>query len=166
MGGEKGLFGAGTSTFRQPQNRRVLRPPGREAQEIALAESACSGVGGAAKWKGKAKRSLEMEEHHRGRQRYIKPPSRRSDVQLLRSILLPHLSVPLSYGANNGGIVLQILPKLLKCLEKNRNDWIVISICAHKSKGHTGIFCDNRDICHRRRTLSSDTFTGDVYSAR
>ena len=160
------MFGAGTSTFSQPQNRRILRPPGREAQEFALAESACSGVGGAAKWRGKAQRSLAMEEHHRGSQRDIKPPSRRSDVQLLRSILLPHLSVPLPYGANNGGIVLQILPKLLKCLEKNRNDWIVISICAHKSKGHTGIFCDNRDICHRRRTLSSDTFTGDVYSAR
>ena len=48
------------------------------------AESACSGVGGVAKWKGKAKRSLEMERHHRGSQRYIKPPSRRSDTALSR----------------------------------------------------------------------------------
>ena len=67
------MFGAGTSAFSQPQNRRILRPPGREAQEFAPAESACSGVGGAAKWKGRAQRSLGMELHHRGSQRYIKP---------------------------------------------------------------------------------------------
>ena len=73
VGGGKGLFGAGTSTFRQPQNRRLLRPPGQKAQEFALAESACSGVGGAAKWKGAVQRSLEMERHHRGSQRDIKP---------------------------------------------------------------------------------------------
>ena len=41
------MFGAGTNAFSQPQNRRILRPPGRGAQEFALAESACSGVGGA-----------------------------------------------------------------------------------------------------------------------
>ena len=73
VGGGKGLFGAGTSTFRQPQNRRLLRPPGQKAQEFALAESACSGVGGAAKWKGAVQRSLEMERHHRGSQRDIQP---------------------------------------------------------------------------------------------
>ena len=160
------MFGAGTSTFSQPQNRRILARHALKFRICPRAKSACSGVGGTAKWRGGAKRSLAMELHHRGSQRDIKPSSRRSDVQLLCSILLPHLSVPLPYGANNGGIVLQILPKLLKCLEKNRNDWIVISMCAHKSKGHTGIFCDNRDIRHGRRTLSSDTFTGDVYSAR
>lgn len=44
------------------------------------AKSACSGVGGAAKWRGAAKRSLGMEPHHRGRKRYIKLPSRRSGV--------------------------------------------------------------------------------------
>ncbi len=43
-------------------------------------KSACSGVGGAAKWRGAAKRSLGMELHHRGRKRYIKLPSRRSGV--------------------------------------------------------------------------------------
>ena len=43
------------------------------------ANSACSGVGGAAKWRGAAKRSLGMELHRRGRKRYIKLPSRRSD---------------------------------------------------------------------------------------
>ncbi len=44
-----------------------------------LAKFACSGVGGAAKWRGAAKRSLGMELHHRGRKRYIKLPSRRGD---------------------------------------------------------------------------------------
>ena len=73
VGGGKGFFGAGTSTFRQPQNKRILRPPGREAQEFAIAESACSGVGGAAKWRGRAQRSLAMERHHRGSKRDIKP---------------------------------------------------------------------------------------------
>ncbi len=43
------------------------------------AKSACSGVGGTAKWRGAAKRSLGMELHHRGRKRYIKLPSRRGD---------------------------------------------------------------------------------------
>ncbi len=56
-----------------PQNRRVLRPHGRDAQEFAFAESAYSGVGGASKWRGGAKRSLGMERHHRGSQRDIKP---------------------------------------------------------------------------------------------
>ena len=58
---------------RQPQSRRLLRPPGREAQDFAQAESACSGVGGAAKWRGEAQRSLAMERHHRGSKRDIKP---------------------------------------------------------------------------------------------
>ncbi len=35
------------------------------------AKSACSGVGGAVKWRGAAKRGLGMELHHRGRKRYI-----------------------------------------------------------------------------------------------
>lgn len=43
------------------------------------AKSACSGVGGAAKWRGTAKRSLGMELHRRGRKRYINLPSRRGD---------------------------------------------------------------------------------------
>ena len=59
VGGGKGLFWAGTSTFRQPQNRRVLRPPGREAQEFAIAESACSGIGGAAERREFRKKFLE-----------------------------------------------------------------------------------------------------------
>ena len=59
VGGGKGLFGAGTSTFRQPQNRRVLRLPGREAQEFAIAESACSGIGGAAERREFRKKFLE-----------------------------------------------------------------------------------------------------------
>ena len=33
----------------------------------------CSGVGGAAKWRGEAQRSLAMERHHRGSKRDIKP---------------------------------------------------------------------------------------------
>ena len=53
------MFGAGTNTFRQPQNRRVLRPPGREAQEFAKAESACLGVGGAAERREFRKKFLE-----------------------------------------------------------------------------------------------------------
>ena len=44
------------------------------------AKSACSGVGGAAKWRGTAKRSLGMELHRRGRKRYINLPSRRGGV--------------------------------------------------------------------------------------
>ena len=44
-----------------------------------LAKSACSGIGGAAKWRGAAKWSLGMGLHHRGRKRYIKLPSRRGD---------------------------------------------------------------------------------------
>ena len=59
VGGGKGLFGAGTIPFRQPQNRRVLRPPGREAQEFAIAESACSGIGGAAERREFRKKLLE-----------------------------------------------------------------------------------------------------------
>ena len=73
VGGGKGLFRAVTNAFSRPQNRRVLRPPGREAQDFAQAESACSGVGGAAKWRGEAQRSLAMERHHRGSKRDIKP---------------------------------------------------------------------------------------------
>ena len=48
-------------------------PPGHEIQEFAQAKSACSGVGGAAKWRGKAQQSLAMERHHRGSQRDIIP---------------------------------------------------------------------------------------------
>ena len=42
-------------------------------RSMPKAESACSVVGGAAQWKGAAKRSLGMERHHRGSQRDIKP---------------------------------------------------------------------------------------------
>ena len=47
--------------------------PDEKPRSMPKAESACSGVGGAAKWKGAAKRSLEMELHHRGSKRDIKP---------------------------------------------------------------------------------------------
>ena len=47
--------------------------PDEKPRSLLKAESACSGVGGAAKWKGKAKRSLVMELHRRGSQRDIKP---------------------------------------------------------------------------------------------
>ena len=59
VGGGKGLFPPRTIPFRQPQNRRVLRPPGREAQEFAIAESACSGIGGAAERREFRKKFLE-----------------------------------------------------------------------------------------------------------
>ena len=57
--------------------------PDEKPRSLLKAESACSGVGGAAKWKGKAKRSLAMERHHRGSQRDIKPSSRRSDASFV-----------------------------------------------------------------------------------
>ena len=47
--------------------------PDEKPRGLLKAESACSGVGGAAKWRGAAKRSLGMELHHRGSQRDIKP---------------------------------------------------------------------------------------------
>ena len=45
-GGGKGVLPSRTHTFRPRQNRRILRPPGREYQDDAFAEAACSGVGG------------------------------------------------------------------------------------------------------------------------
>ena len=47
--------------------------PDEKPRSLLKAESACSGVGGVAKWRGKAQRSLGMEQHHRGSQRDIKP---------------------------------------------------------------------------------------------
>ena len=67
------MFGAGTSTFRQPQNRRILARHALKFRICPGAKSACSGVGGPAKWRGRAQRSLAMEQYHRGSQRYIKP---------------------------------------------------------------------------------------------
>lgn len=48
VGGGKGLFGAGTSTFRQPQNRRILARHALKFRICPGAKSACSGVGDAA----------------------------------------------------------------------------------------------------------------------
>ena len=73
VGGGKGLFGAGTSTFRQPQNRRILVRHALKFRICPEAKFACSGVGGAAKGRGAAKRSLGMERHHRGSQWDITP---------------------------------------------------------------------------------------------
>ena len=100
VGGGKGLFGAGTNAFSQPQNRRILRPPGREAQEFALAESACSGVGGAAKWRGRAQRSLAMERHHRGSQRDIIP---HPAAATLLSHVTPQMKSPFLSAASHSG---------------------------------------------------------------
>ena len=47
--------------------------PDEKPRSLLKAESACSGVGGVAKWRGKAQRNLIMERHHRGSQRDIKP---------------------------------------------------------------------------------------------
>ena len=73
VGGGKGLFGAGTGTFRQPQNRRILVRHALKFRICPEAKFACSGVGGAAKWGGEAQGRLAMERHHRGSQRYIIP---------------------------------------------------------------------------------------------
>ena len=47
--------------------------PDEKLRSLPKAESACSGVGGVAKWRGGAQRSLGMERHHRGSQRDIIP---------------------------------------------------------------------------------------------
>ena len=67
------MFGAGTSTFRQLQNRRILARHALKFRICPGAKSACSGVGGVAKWRGEAQGRLAMERHHRGSQRDIIP---------------------------------------------------------------------------------------------
>ena len=47
--------------------------PRAEIQDLPGTKSACSGVGGVAKWRGEAQGRLAMERHHRGSQRDIKP---------------------------------------------------------------------------------------------
>ena len=47
--------------------------PDEKPRSMLKAKSACSGVGGAAKWRGEAQHSLAMKRHHRGSQRDIKP---------------------------------------------------------------------------------------------
>lgn len=72
-GWRKGVVRAGTSTFRQPQNRRILARHALKFRICPEAKSACSGVGDVAKWRGAAQRGLGMERHHRGSQRDIIP---------------------------------------------------------------------------------------------
>ena len=63
--------------------------PDEKPRSMLKAESTCSGLGGAVKWRGKAQRCLGVERHHRGSQRDIKPAA-----ATLLSLATPQMKSP------------------------------------------------------------------------